>query len=177
MYYISGDVKINQISSSLYEVKKFFTSEATRYFLNLYQAGHDWQFDTSSPYRLSKVVVRDQHTNDFIQSVEQFLSTNFDAQYTNQDSKLFLDMTGYRCGCHFDSPQIDVMLQIYLESDHINTPGTIFHLEKLYQSTFEPNCGYINFNHDTKWHESGTVSGVRKSFVGSFSRIKKDTPI
>jgi hypothetical protein len=71
-----------------------------------------------------------------------------------------------------DDPSIALMIQIYLQSECIDAPGTSFHLEKIYNMQLIRNHGYFNFNTDAKQHESYTLpNGARRSFAMSMSLI------
>jgi hypothetical protein len=174
MQVIGSNLDIQQISSTLFVVDDFFTDEARSWLLSQYTTGHDWQFEPYSPNRLARVVRREGTGDAIVQATEHLISTWQGQSYSNQCCKLFFDARGYRTGLHADSAEIEIMLQIYLESDYIGTPGTIFHIERTYQTQFRPGSGYININTDGKMHESATVThGSRKSFVGSY--FKTDT--
>jgi hypothetical protein len=174
MQIINPDYQIQAISNTLFEVYDFFTPEIRSWLLSQYHAGHDWQFDIGSARRLVRVLPRQGLGLQIIQATEQMLSAWQGKPMANQSAKLFFDTRGYRTGAHYDDAEIEIMLQIYLDSDYLGTPGTIFYVEQTYQTAFRPNSGYININSDLKWHESATVvHGVRKSFVGSYARIDK----
>lgn len=171
MQVISDGLQIKPISSTLFEVHDFFTEQARSWLLNQYTAGHDWQFEPCSNDRLSHLIHRRDTGSIIIGATETMLSAWRGQIYSNQCCKLFFDTRGYKTGVHADDAEIEIMLQIYLESDYIGTPGTIFHIEHTYQTEFRPGSGYININSDAKIHESATVArGSRKSFVGSYFR-------
>ena len=174
MQVISTDLEIRPISSTLFEVQDFFTDQARSWLLSQYTSGHDWQFEPYSSSRLARVIRREGTGDAIVQATETWLSAWQARAYSNQCCKLFFDTRGYRTGVHADAAEIDIMLQIYLESDYIGTPGTIFHIEHTYQTEFRPGAGYININSDGKIHESATVvRGSRKSFVGSYFKTDK----
>lgn len=174
MQVISSTLQIKPISSTLFEVHDFFTDQARSWLLSQYTTGHDWQFEPYSSNRLARVICREGTGDVIVQATEHWLSSWQTQGYSNQCCKLFFDVRGYRTGVHADASEIEIMLQIYLDSDYMGTPGTIFHIEQTYQTNFRPGSGYININTDGKIHESATVArGSRKSFVGSY--FKTDT--
>ena len=169
MSLVNCQCDVEVISPTLFVVKNFFTDQGLGWLLQHFQPGHNWQFQPH-PSRLVHELPVIETGSELMTQVGQIVQQHCDKPLKNLGHKLFYDTRGYRTGFHYDSPDIAVMLQIYLASDYLGTPGTIFHIEKTYQTGFIPNSGYININQDLKLHESSMViSGCRKSFVSSFA--------
>jgi hypothetical protein len=171
--YLNPNIELVKCSETLYNVKNIFTETALTYWESHYYYPHTWQFDQTSGMRMVKNIdPTDQILNEFNQELKQFLLEKFNAKYEAQIAKLFFDTRGYRTGVHADDPSIALMIQIYLQSECIDAPGTSFHLEKIYNMQLIRNHGYFNFNTDAKQHESYTLpNGARRSFAMSMSLI------
>lgn len=166
---INPQCKVEQLGSTLYQVKDFFTDLGLTWILQHYGPGYNWQFEGHTPNRLSHRLEITDTTNQLAGEVQNFLSAHFHSEYGTLTQKLFFDTRGYTTGHHWDDEQIAAIVQIYLKTNYIGAPGTIFYVEQTVQTEFVPNTGYINLNHDKKIHFSSPVTaGHRQSYLGSF---------
>jgi hypothetical protein len=90
--------------------------------------------------------------------------------------KYWLDLPGFGCQIHHDSPEIIVSLQIYIntvdQSGDQPCHGVEFlHMGEPYEVDIRPNHGYINLNTDLKLHRVVPGMGTRTSVMFQFNRV------
>lgn len=86
--------------------------------------------------------------------------------------KYWLDLPGFGCQIHHDSPKIIVSLQVYINTVDQSCHGVEFlHMEEPYEVDIRSNHGYINLNTDLKLHQVLPGSGTRTSVMFQFNRV------
>ena len=91
-------------------------------------------------------------------------------------AKYWLDLPGFGCQIHHDSPEIIVSFQIYVnaidQSGDQPCHGVEFlHMGEPYEVDIRPNHGYINLNTDLKLHRVLPGASTRTSVMFQYNRV------
>lgn len=90
--------------------------------------------------------------------------------------KYWLDLPGFACQVHHDSPEIILSFQVYINL--VNKSGDqpchgveFLHTTHPFEIDIRPNFGYINLNTDLKLHRVLQGQGTRTSVMFQYNRV------
>ena len=168
---------LKTLSPTCWAVDQAFSRETLEWMQNII-VNEENTFQVTRPHRRLLLQPGPDHVRlqqiglDMIPSLSQITGIDLNLMIV----KFWLDLPGFGCQVHHDSPEIIVSYQVYLNVDQQSTDmpchGVEFlHMDKPYEVDLQPNSGYINLNTDLKLHQVIPGSGTRSSVMFQFNRM------